>query len=150
MPIPAFDRFGLLPDGIHECTIKEVEVDLAWTDERRRLTAQLREFISVELTPRFTLMPPLVLDGSYVSRKANPSNINLVMELSDLPDTDQWEGQMLFQRRAELLGCYRVDVMPSLKGLQQDFVALLQTLRPETAFEKGLHHKHRKGVLRLI
>ena len=120
MPIPAFDRFGLLPDGIHECTIKEVEVDLAWTDERRRLTAQLREFISVELTPRFTLMPPLVL------------------------------GQMLFQRRAELLGCYRVDVMPSLKGLQQDFVALLQTLRPETAFEKGLHHKHRKGVLRLI
>jgi hypothetical protein len=34
MPIPAFDRFGLLPDGIHECTIKEVEVDLAWTDGR--------------------------------------------------------------------------------------------------------------------
>ena len=150
MPIPSFDRFGLLPCGIHECTIKEVEVDLAWTDERRRLTAQLREFISVELTPRFTLMPPLVLDGSYVSRKANPSNINLVMELSDLPDTDQWEGQMLFQRRAEPLGCYRVDVMPSLKGLQQDFVDLLQTLRPQTAFEKGLHHEHRKGVLRLI
>jgi hypothetical protein len=40
--------------------------------------------------------------------------------------------------------------MPSLKGLQQDFVDLLQTLRPQTAFEKGLHHEHRKGVLRLI
>ena len=101
MPIPAFDRFGLLPDGIHECTIKEVEVDLAWTDERRRLTAQLREFISVELTPRFTLMPPLVLDGSYVSRKANPSNINLVMD-QRFPIQISGRGSA-FQRRDESL-----------------------------------------------
>jgi len=42
MPIPSFDRFGLLPGGIHECTIKEVEVDLAWNDERRRLTGLLQ------------------------------------------------------------------------------------------------------------
>ncbi|MBM5796552.1 MAG: hypothetical protein FJ060_00025 [Cyanobacteria bacterium K_Offshore_0m_m2_072] len=75
MPIPAFDRFGLLPGGIHECTIKEVEVDLAWNDERRLLTDLLQEFIAVELTPRFTVVPPVVLDGSYVSQKASPNNI---------------------------------------------------------------------------
>jgi hypothetical protein len=150
MPIPAFDRFGLLPGGIHECTIKEVEVDLAWNDDRRRLTAQLQEFIAVELEPRFAVVPPVVLDGSYVSKKASPSNINLVLELSNLPDADQWKGQMLFQERAELFRSYQIDMLPGLKGLQQDFVDLLQTLRPQTAFEKGLHHGHRKGVLRLI
>lgn len=150
MPIPAFDRFGLLPGGIHECTIEEVEVDLAWNDERRRLTALLQEFIAVELTPRFTTVPPVVLDGSYVSQKASPSNINLVLELSDLPDTDQWEGQMLFQRTADLFRLYQIEMLPGLKGLKQDFVDLLQTLRPQTAFEKGLHHGHRKGVLRLM
>jgi hypothetical protein len=150
MPIPAFDRFGLLPGGIHECTIKEVEVDLAWNDDRRRLTAQLQEFIAVELEPRFAVVPPVVLDGSYVSKKASPSNINLVLELSNLPDADQWQGQMLFQERAELFRSYQIDMLPGLKGLQQDFVDLLQTLRPQTAFEKGLHHGHRKGVLRLI
>lgn len=150
MPIPAFDRFGLLPGGIHECTLKEVEVDLAWNDERRRLTALLQEFIAVELTPRFTTVPPVVLDGSYVSQKASPSNINLVLELSDLPDTDQWEGQMLFQRTADLFRLYQIEMLPGLKGLKQDFVDLLQTLRPQTAFEKGLHHGHRKGVLRLM
>ena len=150
MPIPAFDRFGLLPGGIHECTIKEVEVDLAWNDERRRLTALLQEFIAVELTPRFTTVPPVVLDGSYVSQKASPNNINLVLELSDLPDTDQWEGQMLFQRTADLFRLYQIEMLPGLKGLKQDFVDLLQTLRPQTAFEKGLHHGHRKGVLRLM
>jgi hypothetical protein len=41
-------------------------------------------------------------------------------------------------------------MLPGLKGLQQDFVDLLQTLRPQTAFEKGLHHGHRKGVLRVM
>ncbi len=123
---------------------------LAWNDKRRRLTVQLQEFITEELSARFTVIPPVVLDGSYVSMKAVPNNINLVLELSELSDDDKWQGQMLFQRRAELLACYCVDMMPGLKGLQQDFVDLLQTLRPQTAFEKGLHHGHRKGVLRLI
>jgi len=150
MPIPAFDRFGLLPGGIHECTIEEVEVDLAWNDERRRLTALLQEFIAVELTPRFTVVPPVVLDGSYVSQKASPSNINLVLELSHLSDEEQWEGQVLFQRTAELFRLYQIEMLPGLKSLKQDFVDLLQTLRPQTAFEKGLHHGHRKGVLRLM
>jgi hypothetical protein len=150
MPIPSFDRFGLLPGGIHECTIKEVEVDLAWNDDRRRLTAQLQEFVAVELAPRFAVVPPVVLDGSYVSRKASPNNINLVLELSDLPDGDKWKGQLLFQRTAELFRLYQIEMLPGLKGLQHDFVDLLQTLRPQTAFEKGLHHGHRKGVLRLM
>ena len=149
MPIPSFDSFGLLPGGIYECTIKEVEVKLAWNDERRRLTALLQEFIAVELAPRFTVLPPVVLDGSYVSEKASPSNINLVLELSNLPDAAQWHGQMLFQGRAELFRTYKIEMLPGLKGLQQDFVEILQTVRPQTAFEKGLHHGHRKGVLRL-
>ena len=149
MPIPSFDRFGLLPGGIHECTIKEVEVDLAWNDERKRLTTLLQEFIAVELTPRFTMAPPVLLDGSYVSKKASPNNINLVLELSDIPDGDKWEGQLLFNRTAELFRLYQIEILPGLNVLKQDFVDLLQTLRPQTAFEKGLHHSHRKGVLRV-
>ena len=150
MPIPAFDRFGLLPGGIHLCTIKEVEVDLTWNDNRRRLTALLQEFIVAELAPRFTVIPPVVLDGSYVTDKNHPSNINLVLELSNLPDDQQWAGQMLYQQRPELLQRYQIEMLPAINSLTQDFVDLLQTLRPQVAIEKGLHHSHRKGVLRLI
>jgi len=124
-------------------------VDLAWNDERRRLTGLLQEFIVVELAPRFNVVPAVVLDGSYVSKKASPNNINLVLELSDLPDGEKWEGQLLFQRTAELFRLYQIEILPGLNGLKQDFVDLLQTLRPQTAFEKGLHHSHRKGVLRV-
>ena len=95
------------------------------------------------------MVPPVVLDGSYLSKKASPNNINLVLELSDLPDGDKWEGQLLFHRTAELFRLYQIEILPVLNGLKQDFVDLLQTLRPQTAFEKGLHHSHRKGVLRV-
>jgi hypothetical protein len=56
---------------------------------------------------------------------------------------------LLFQRTAELFRLYQIEILPGLNGLKQDFVDLLQTLRPQTAFEKGLHHSHRKGVLRV-
>ena len=150
MPIPAFDRFGLLPGGIHECTITEVEVNLAWNDKRRRLTALLREFITEELSTLFDVLPPMVLDGSYVTDKDCPGNINLVLELSDLPDKQKWAGQILYQRSPVLYERYQIEMLPGINSLPQDFVDLLQTLRPQMAFEKGLHHSHRKGVLRLI
>ena len=150
MPIPAFDRFGLLPGGIHECTITEVEVNLAWNDKRRRLTALLREFITEELSTLFDVLPPMVLDGSYVTDKDCPGNINLVLELSDLPDKQKWAGQILYQRSPVLYERYQIEMLPGINSLPQDFVDLLQTLRPQVAFEKGLHHSHRKGVLRLI
>ena len=150
MPIPAFYRFGLLPGGIHECTITEVEVNLAWNDKRRRLTALLREFITEELSTLFDVLPPMVLDGSYVTDKDCPGNINLVLELSDLPDKQKWAGQILYQRSPVLYERYQIEMLPGINSLPQDFVDLLQTLRPQMAFEKGLHHSHRKGVLRLI
>lgn len=122
---------------------------LAWNDDRRRLTANLQEFIAVELAPCFPGVPPVVLDGSYVTDKDCPSNINLVLELNDLPDDQQWAGQMLYQRHPDILRQYRIEMLPGLRALGQDFVALLQILRPQTAFEKGLFHNHQKGVLRL-
>lgn len=50
------------------------------------------------------MLPPVLLDGSYVSKKARPNNIILLLKFSNLSDEKQWEGQILFQRKAELLG----------------------------------------------
>lgn len=124
-------------------------MDLAWNNDRLLLTALLQDFIKFELAPRFSVIPPVVLDGSYVSKKTSPNNINLVLELGGLPDKDKWAGQMLYQQHPVLFQRYKVDMLPGLKTMNKDFVDLLQTLRPQTAFEKGLHHSHRKGVLRL-
>lgn len=151
MPIPGFNRYGLLPDGVYGCTMSEVEAALAWNEQRRRLTDSLQAFIRDELLDRFTTIPPLVLDGSYVTSEEHPANINLVIELQGLPSEQQWEGQMLYVRNAELFGTYNIDMRPSLEKLGQDFVSYFRSWDPKKALEKELDCKLvKKGLLRLM
>ena len=149
MPIPGFNRYGLLPDGVYGCTISEVEEALAWNEQRRRLTESLQDFIKDELLDRFTAVPPLVLDGSYVTSEEHPEDINLVIELQGLPSDLQWEGQMLYVRHAELFDTYRIDMRPSLERIEQDFVAYFRSCDPRKALERELDCKIKKGLLRL-
>jgi hypothetical protein len=150
MQIPGFNEYGLLDDGIYECTMSEVEAALAWNYQRRRLTASLQAFIRDELLDRFTTIPPLVLDGSYVTSEEHPANINLVIELQGLPSDQQWEGQMLYMRNAELFGTYTIDMRPSLEKLDQDFVSYFRSCDPRKALEKELDCNIKKGLLRLL
>lgn len=150
MPIPGFNEYGLLDDGIYACTMREVEAALAWNEQRRWLTESLQVFIREELLNRFTTIPPLVLDGSYVTSEEHPANINLVIELQGLPSEQQWEGQMLYVRYAELFNIYRIDMRPSLEKLDQDFVSYFRSCDPRKALEKELDHKIKKGLLRLM
>jgi osmoprotectant transport system permease protein len=151
MPIPGFNRYGLLPDGVYGCTMSEVEAALAWNEQRRRLTESLQAFIRDELLDRFTTIPPLVLDGSYVTSEEHPANINLVIELQGLPSDQQWEGQMLYVRNAELFGAYKIDMRPSLERLDQDFVSYFRSWDPRKAIERELDcNLVKKGLLRLM
>lgn len=131
--------------------MSEVEAALAWNEQRRRLTDSLQAFIRDELLDRFTTIPPLVLDGSYVTSEEHPANINLVIELQGLPSDQQWEGQMLYVRNAELFGLYNIDMRPSLEKLGQDFVSYFRSWDPRKALEKELDCKLvKKGLLRLM
>lgn len=150
MQIPGFNEYGLLDDGIYACTMSQVEAALAWNEQRRRLTASLQAFIRDELLGRFTTIPPLVLDGSYVTSEEHPANINLVIELLGLPSDQQWEGQMLYMRNAELFGTYKIDMRPSLEKLNHDFVSYFRSCDPRKALEKELDCNIKKGLLRLL
>lgn len=148
MPNLVFDKYGLLPAGIHECTMEEVKSLLAWNDRRRQLTMQLQEFIEVELSMRFSMIPPLVLDGSYVTKKDEPGNINLILELQELPDAHKMSACDLCQRCPDIFLRYEIDMNPSLasgNGLIDSF----SKLKTSDALAMNLYHDHRKGLLRL-
>ena len=149
MPIPSFDRFGLLPDGVHSCTLEEVEGVLAWSDKRRLLTHQLRDFISAELSPTFLALPPLVLGGSYVTAEDNPADINLVLELQHLSDHEKMQGLLLCHRVPAIFRRYRIEMTPALQRSGNDFVTYYQHLNPRKALAMNLFHRHKKGLLRL-
>ncbi len=149
MPIPSFDRFGLLPDGVHSCTLEEVEAVLAWSDKHRQLTHQLRDFISAELSPTFLTLPPLVLGGSYVTAEDNPADINLVLELQHLSDHEKMQGLLLCHRVPAIFRRYRIEMTPALQRSGNDFVTYYQHLNPRKALAMNLFHGHKKGLLRL-
>lgn len=148
MPGLDFDQYGLLPEGIHECTMDVVESLLSWNDRRRQLTRLLQEFIENELSLRFGKVPPLVLDGSYVTKKEEPKDVNLILELQGLPDQQKMDALDLCQRCPDIFMRYQIDMKTSLEP-DENLVTFFSKLRLKEAFSLSLFHDHRKGLLRL-
>ena len=82
MPIPALDEHGLLPSGVHDCTLEEVRVRFGrfqGSDVRGRLFANLAELVG-ELM-RSDLVAAVVVDGSFITAKSTPNDIDLLLVL---------------------------------------------------------------------
>jgi len=68
MPIPPFNPDGLLPVGIHECTIDELKVRFGGfqgSDQRPRLFARLEGFLAEVRAAG--LVRSILVDGSFVT-----------------------------------------------------------------------------------
>lgn len=77
--IPAFRSDGYLPNGIHACT--EAEATLRFGSQnrrRRRLRIRLRRWIELG---RAIGALRLLIDGSFVTAKAEPDDVDAVMLL---------------------------------------------------------------------
>jgi len=78
---------NVLPEGLHECTIEEVADAFGrfWrSDQRIKLTTRLKKFILE--ARRSGNVAAVVIDGSYVTGKPEPEDIDLVVALK--PDVD--------------------------------------------------------------
>lgn len=90
MPIPALNEHGLLPPGIHDCTLQEVEVRFGafrGSDRRPGLWASFKEFFSEVQMVRFALA--LVIDGSFVTEKLLPNDVDVILVLPSSHDFDR-------------------------------------------------------------
>ena len=79
---------NVLPEGIHDCDMDEVTKcfgQFARSDRRIRLTAKLRQF--VEEARKSGICVAVVIDGSYVTGKDEPEDIDMVLALK--PDVDE-------------------------------------------------------------
>ena len=82
MPIPALNADGFLPTGVLDCSLAEVRArfgNFQGSDARQRLFARLEELIAA-LT-RSGLFEAMLLDGSFVTGKSAPNDIDLVAVL---------------------------------------------------------------------
>ena len=87
MPIPDFDDNGLLPAGVHDCTLAEIAKRFGvfqGNEQRPRLMAKLTEFLAEALVSG--IVQAVLVDGSFVTGERSPNDIDLIVVLSATHD----------------------------------------------------------------
>jgi hypothetical protein len=83
MPIPALNEHGLLPAGIHDCTLDELKSrfgSFQISDRRNQLFRRFERFVADAQAAQFPRS--LLIDGSFVTGEPTPNDIDLVLVLS--------------------------------------------------------------------
>ena len=97
MPIPGLNQNGLLPRGVHDCTLDEIAGSFARNPHRKRLFQNLVACLEQEIRPVF--VHPIFVDGSFVTDKDEPEDIDIVLDLketirrAEIPGADVHEGE---------------------------------------------------------
>jgi hypothetical protein len=143
---------GVLPEGLHLCTMDEVDEVFGGfqrTDCRIRLTQKLR--LLVEEAKRSGIVAALVIDGSYVTRKSEPGDIDVIValrpEFDPTPPLRPFEYDLHSKRR--LKEKYRFDAKIAVDGSIDynnavEFFSQVRTDDPDQATPRT-----RKGLLRI-
>jgi hypothetical protein len=143
MPIPAFNHFGLLPEGIHDCEVMEAQNRFGrfqGSDRRPQLWAKFMDFVRLAKTDRF--IEELFIDGSFVTARPDPNDIDVIVVVPVGHDF----GTELPQNQYELLAAPRVrrrfgfDIVVVRKGTenQAEAIEFFAQVRQRPGQKKGL------------
>jgi hypothetical protein len=148
MPIPAFNDFGILPMGLHNCTLEEAKNFFSWNDHRVEVWEQFSGFLEwAESMPKHAV---LFVDGSYVTDKTLPNDVDVAIDLAGCSIADQnlWFGDW-GRRCGEFKANFLTDSYLFVTGSGNDFSVFFQYMRVSEAMERGLDSGDSKGVLRI-
>ena len=143
MPIPELNSEGLLPHGLFDCELHEVRVRFgvfSGSDRRPQLFARLEELIrAMRLSGLFE---ELIIDGSFVTSKEQPNDIDLIAILRaehnferDLPMSEYaLVSRPILRRRFG----FDVVVAERDSGLYRTYVEFFGRVREAPELRKGL------------
>jgi hypothetical protein len=139
--IPQFTGEGLLPPGVYETNLEELEEKMGWSRKRRGLLEGLEE--TLELTASRGVVR-VYLDGSFVTDKDRPNDVDGCYDLAeDVSAEDLRRLAPIFppnpSNRAEAKRRFGVDLFPAAAtelGSGQPFLRFFQTDRDGR--ERGL------------
>ena len=150
MPIPVLNQNGLLPRGVHDCTLEEISDFFTANQHRRRLFRNLVDCLELEVRPLF--VQPIFVDGSFVTDKDVPEDVDIVLDLRGAADEQKWRGlTFMNQKQRLLLHKYNVHFWINFDTPQSsDFSVFFQYIGIKTARMKNLDPRHMKGILRIV
>jgi hypothetical protein len=143
MPIPDLNENGLLPEGIHEASLEEVRERFGRfqrTDRRPSLFTKLSTYLAEVRASG--LVVAVIVDGSFVTAKDEPSDIDLILVLR--PDHDDRAELRPFQYNAlekhVVRRRFRFDVVSAREGTAEYEKSLnfFQRVRDRSDLRKGV------------
>jgi hypothetical protein len=102
MPIPNLNEQGLLPPGIYDCSLEETGERFGTfqsTDRRTRLYEKLQVFL--QQVRSTNLVIAVIVDGSFVTSKSAPNDIDLILVLPSSHDLRAELAPMAYNRSVE-------------------------------------------------
>ncbi len=152
MAIPLLNEKGLLPEGIYRCTLEEAQERFATSEHRANLWNQLIHVIGI--MKNAGLSGILLIDGSYVTNKPVPGDIDTILDVSNEPLNSQIKALVFkAQNGQRLKKHFRVDWWVNMPTGNQnlnippgnDFSVFFQYARVSEKIPVGT----KKGILRI-
>jgi hypothetical protein len=150
LPIPDFDETGLLPGGVHDCDLGEIQARFTWNERRASIWTGLQQFLH-ELA-EMGMHYPLYVNGGFVTDRQDPSDVDLALDLCNGASAEHQRDALFHfhQRHHAIHEEFLVDYYPNLPGSQYDIAQFFQYVGLRTAMSKRLEPHARKGILRVI
>jgi hypothetical protein len=143
VPIPELKESGFLPEGIHEASLEEVHDRFGRfqrTDRRPTLFTKLSLYLAEVRASG--LVEAVILDGSFVTAKDEPSDIDLILVLR--PDHVYGAELRPFEYNApskrRVRRRFRFDVLIARQGSdeQKKYLDLFQRVKGVPDLRKGV------------
>ncbi len=137
MSLPDFNENGELPEGVHQTSIEEIIARFGSGSAQRR-TVTGRMVRVYELAKATEKLNRFIIFGSYITAKADPEDVDIVMIMSDDFQLDACSGETMdlfdHMRAQETFGASLFWMRPSLLFLEtlDDFIAHWQIKRDNT------------------
>lgn len=143
---------GILPEGVHLCTLEEVKEvfgQFRRSDRRPQLTETLTRY--VQDARNSGVVSAILIDGSYVTNKEEPGDIDLIVALRSDFDLAAEMRPMEYniQSKAMVRKLYGFDVLSAVDGSEtyQRFLDFFSRVKLDDPDQRTA--QEHKGVLRI-
>lgn len=145
MPIPDLTSDGLLPRGVHQATLDEVRLSFGSRTPRRvELFNKLVDF--VDLAKTFNIFKVIHIDGSFVTDKDDPGDIDAVLELTK-PEAATL---LAHPNAAAIIDAAAVKHRYEIHlFFAPQMTQFFQRLKPAEAIARSLAPDHWRGILKV-
>ena len=146
MSIPDFNSYGLLPEGIYTATIDEIEekfCNIGDTKKRKNLFHTFKHYL--EGLKAHNVKYDLYIDGSFVTKKCSPGDIDILLFYDWKYNNRDWE--YLLSDDIIKIKFNGLQVLPAFLGTESEELTIEFAM---SHFDEYTNEEMKKGIVKVI